>query len=117
MTRIEIPVNNIGRNITLPPSWVTATGSEGMFFVNQGGNVLLEVISSTTGQSFNVITGLIVDNEWTVADDLVNVSSADEVYKLGPYPTNIYNQLDGSLRVYIDHSASAILQFKAWRLQ
>lgn len=117
MARINIPVNNIGRNITLPPSWVTATGAEGMVFTNLGGNVLLEVMSSTTGQSFNVVTGLVVDNEWSVADDLVNVSNANETYKLGPYPTNIYNQQDGSFQVYINHSVSAILQFKAWRLQ
>lgn len=116
MARINIPVNDIGRNITLPPSWVTATGSEGMIFTNTGGNVFLEVLSSTTGQSFNVITGLVVDNEWSVSDDLINVSNANEIYKIGIYPANIYNQ-PSTQQVHINHSASAILQFKAWRAQ
>lgn len=116
MARITLPVNDIGRNITLPPSWVTATGAEGLVFNNFGGNVFLEVLSSTTGQSFNVITGMIVDGEWSVRDDTINVSNAGEIYKIGPYPTNVYNQ-PNTLTTFIDHSVSAILQFKAWRAQ
>jgi len=120
MARINLPVNLIGRTITQPPSWVTATGAEGLVFSGNDGRVFLEVLSSTTGQQFTVLTGLILSNElsvpeFAVEDTVANVSSASTEYKFGAFQTNIYNQ-PSSQDVYIDHDVSAVLQFRAWRL-
>lgn len=119
MARITIPVNNIGRSITTPPSWVTATGSEGLVFSNDG-DTFIEVMSSTTAQQFTVLTGLELQNElgileFAVADTLATVSNANQSYNFGGFPTNIYNQ-SGTTDVYIDHAVGVILQFRAWKL-
>lgn len=116
MARLELTVTDIDRILSAPPALFTATGSDGFYFDNSSGNVFLEVISSTIGQSFTVKTGLVIEDEWTVADDLVNVSAASTTYFLGRYPTNIYNQPDGTNQVHVDHSVNAVLQFRAWRL-
>lgn len=116
MARIELSVTDIDRILSAPPALFTATGSDGLYFDNESGNVFLEVISSTTGQSFTVQTGLVIEDEWTVADDLVNVSNANTTYFLGRYPQNIYNQPDGSNQVWVDFASNAVLQFRAWKL-
>ena len=116
MARITLSVTDISRIITSPPSLYTATGSDGFKFDNSSGDVFLEVISSTTAQQFTVLTGLIVDSEWAVADTLANISNANTTYFLGKFPQNIYNQPDGSNEVYVDHAVSAVLQFRAWRV-
>ncbi len=116
MARIELSVTDIERIMNTPPALFTATGTDGFKFDNTLGNTFLEIISSTTAQSFTVKTGLVVDNEWPVADDLVNVSNAAETYFYGSFPQNIYNQPDEAGMVYVDHDVSAVLQFRAWRL-
>src|SRR5574342_1349441 len=97
MARINIPINLIGRSITTPPSWVTATGAEGAVFSNNDGNIFLEVMSSTTAQAFVVQTGLSLANElgiqeFAVADSSASVSLANQAYNFGAFPPNIYNQ-------------------------
>src|SRR5574342_426742 len=104
MARINILINLIGRSITLPPSWVKATGAEGMIFSNNDGNIFLEVMSSTTAQQFTVLTGLVLENElsipeFAVADTLAVVSNANQTYPFGSFPPNIYNQ-PGTTNVY-----------------
>jgi len=116
MARIQLSVTDISRILAAPPSLYTVTGADGFYFDNSSGDVFLEVISSTTGQQFTVLTGLIVDNEWPVADDLVSVSNASTTYFFGKFPGNIYNQPDGSNQVWVDHDVSAVLQFRAWRV-
>ena len=116
MARITLSVTDISRILSAPPALYTATGTDGFYFDNASGDVFLEVISSTTAQSFTVLTGLVVDNEWAVADDLVNVSNASTTYFYGNFPQNIYNQPDGSNQVWVDHDVSAVLQFRAWRI-
>ena len=116
MARLTLPVTDISRLISTPPALFTATGTDGFKFDNSGGNVFLEIISSTTAQQFTVKTGLVVDNEWPVADDLVTISNAATTYYYGKFPTNIYNQPDETGYVYVDHAVSAVLQFRAWKL-
>lgn len=116
MARLELPVTDITRTLTTPPALFTATGSDGFYFENLGSDVFLEVISTTTGQQFTVLTGKVIEDEWSLSDDLVSVSAANTTYKIGSYPSNIYNQPDGSNQVWVDHSVSAVLQFRAWRL-
>jgi hypothetical protein len=115
MARLTLSVTDISRIITAPLSLYTATGTDGFKFDNASGDVILEIISSTVGQSFDVITGLILEDEWLVADSLVTITQANTTYYLGPYPQNIYNQ--PSLNdIYVDHAVSAVLQFRAWRI-
>ena len=116
MARIQLSVTDISRILTAPPSLYTATGTDGFYFDNSSGDVFLEAISSTTAQQFTVLTGLVVDGEWSVADDLVTVSNASTTYFYGKFPGNIYNQPDGTNQVWVDHSVSAVLQFRAWRV-
>jgi hypothetical protein len=116
MARVTLSVTDIDRILSAPPALYTATGSDGFKFDNASGNVFLEVISSTTGQSFTVLTGIVLEEEWTVADDLVNVSNASTTYYHGRYPQNIYNQPDDLNKVYVDHAVGAVLQFRAWKL-
>ena len=116
MARITLPVTDIERILNTPPALFTATGSDGFKFDNSSGDVFLEVISSTTAQSFTVLTGLVLENEWPVADDLVNVSNAATTYYYGKFPQNIYNQPDEAGYVYVNHAVNAVLQFRAWRL-
>lgn len=116
MARIELSVTDIERILNTPPALFTATGSDGFKFDNSSGQVFLEVISSTTAQQFTVKTGLVLQNEWPVHDDLVNVSNAGTTYYYGRFPTNIYNQPDEVGYVYVDHAVNAVLQFRAWRL-
>lgn len=115
--RLQLPVTDISQiNLTLPPGMYTVTNNIGFYFDNSHGKVLLEVISSTTGQQFTVLTGLLINNEWAIADDLVNVSNANTRYFLEPYPRNIYNQPGGTNQIYVNHAINAILQFRAWRI-
>jgi hypothetical protein len=116
MARLTLPVNTITRTLTAPPALFTATGPDGFQFDNTTGRVFLEVVSSTTGQQFTVQTGLVLENEWSVVDTLVNVSAASTSYFIGPFPQNIYNQDYVSNLVYVDHATSAVLQFRAWQL-
>jgi hypothetical protein len=120
MARIPLPVNLIGRNITLPPSWVTATGAEGLIIAGNDGRIFIEVMSSTTAQAFTVQTGLALNNEFSipefsVADTNATVSNANTEYKFGPFMPTIFNQ-PSTQDVYIDHAISAVLQFRAWKL-
>lgn len=121
MARINIPINLIGRSITLAPSWVTATGAEGLIFSNNDGHIFLEVISTTTAQDFTVQTGLILQNElgvyeFAVADTNATISLANQSYMFGAFPPNIYNQPTNTTNVYIDHAVGAVLQMRAWKL-
>jgi hypothetical protein len=116
MARIQIPVVDITRIITAPQALLTSTGADGHYFDNASGDVLLEIISSTTGQSLTVLTGLVIENEWAVSDTLANISNANTSYFIGPWPQNIYNQDTINNQVYIDHDVNAILQFRAWRV-
>lgn len=116
MARVEITVTDISRIITAPPALYDSTGVDGFKFDNASGNVFLEVVSSTTGQQFTVLTGLVVDNEWAVADTLATVSAANTTYYLGPFPTNIYNQDTTDNEVYVDPAVGAVLSFRAWKL-
>lgn len=116
MARTTLSVTDISRIITTPPALLNATGLDGIKFNNASGDVFLEIISSTTGQQFTVLTGLVLDNLWNVSDTLATISNANTTYYLGPFPQNIYNQQDGTNDVYIDHAVNAVLQFRAWRL-
>lgn len=116
MARITLSVTDITRIITAPPALYDSTGVDGFKFDNSSGNVFLEVISSTTGQEFTVLTGLVVDNEWAVADTLASVSEANTTYYLGPFPQNIYNQDTVNNEVYVDPAVGAVLSFRAWRI-
>ena len=116
MARITLPVTDITRIITAPPAAYTSTGTDGFKFDNSSGDVFLEVISSTTAQQFTVQTGLVVENEWAVADTLATVSNANTTYYLGPFPQNIYNQDTTNNEVYVDPAVGAVLQFRAWRV-
>lgn len=116
MARVTLSVTDITRIITAPPALYTATGSDGFKFDNSSGDVFLEVISSTTAQQFTVLTGLVIDDEWAVADTLATVSNANTTYFLGPFPQNIYNQDTVSHETYVDHAVGAVLQFRAWRM-
>ncbi len=116
MARVTLSVTDITRILAAPPSLYTSTGVDGFKFDNASGNTFLEVISSTTAQQFTVLTGLVVDNEWAVADTLATVSNASTTYFLGPFPQNIYNQDTVDNQVYVDPAAGAVLQFRAWRV-
>lgn len=116
MARINLSVTDIERILNTPPALYTATGTDGFKFDNSSGQVFLEVISSTTGQSFTALTGLVLQDEWSVEDDLVNVSNAATTYYYGRFPTNIYNQPSESGYMYVDHAVGAVLQFRAWKL-
>lgn len=116
MARITLPVNDVTRAIVALPSLITATGAEGLVFNNPGGNVFLEVISSTTGQQFTVLTGLILESQWAVADTLATITGANTTYYIGSFPPNIYNQDTVNNQIYVDHAVNAVLQFRAWRL-
>lgn len=115
MARIQLSVTDISRILSSPPSLFTATGTDGLYFDNSSGDVFLEVISSTTGQSFTVLTGLLLEDEWSVSDTSVTITQADTTYYLGPFPQNIYNQPDAN-NTYVDYAVNAVLQFRAWRL-
>lgn len=114
--RLTLPVTDISRVLTAPPSLFDATGVDGFKFDNSSGDVFLEILSSTTAQQFTVLTGLLINNEWAVADTLATISNASTTYYLGPFPQNIYNQDTVDNQVYVDHAVSAVLQFRAWRI-
>lgn len=116
MARVTLSVTDISRIITAPPALYTSTGVDGFKFDNSSGDVFLEVVSSTTAQQFTVLTGLVLDNEWAVADTLATVSNANTTYYLGPFPQNIYNQDTVDNEVYVDPAVGAVLQFRAWRI-
>jgi len=115
MPRVTLSVTDISRILTPAPALYTSTGTAGFKFENASGDVFLEVISSTTAQQFTVLTGLVLDNEWAVADTLATVSNASTTYMIGPFPQNIYNQ-PSSTEVWVDPAVGAVLQFRAWRV-
>jgi hypothetical protein len=116
MARVTLPVTDITRLLVAAPAMYAATGSDGFKFENGSGDVFLEVISSTTAQQFTVLTGLVIDNEWAVADTLATVTQAAQTYMIGPFPQNIYNQDTVDNEVYVDHAVGAVLSFRAWRI-
>jgi len=116
MARITLSVTDISRILTTPPALYTSTGTDGFKFDNSSGDVFLEIVSSTTAQQFTVQTGLVLEGEWNVVDDLVTVSNANTTYYMGPFPQNIYNQDTTSNEVYVDPAVGAVLQFRAWRI-
>lgn len=114
--RYEIPVHNIDRMlITNPPPAYFSDSNIGFFFNNIGGDVYLEVFSSTISQSFTIQTEKIIDYEWHLEDVVYFVSNADTKYFIGPFPERIYDQ-PNTTNVFVDHAVDAVLQFRAWRM-
>jgi hypothetical protein len=114
--RYEIPVHSIDRVlITNPPPVYFVDSNIGFFFNNMGGNVYLEILSSTISQSFTIQAEKLIANEWPLLDIIYNVSNADTKYFIGPFPEDIYNQ-PNSDNVFVDHAVNAILNFRAWRI-
>lgn len=115
-TRWQLPVTDIDPMILVnPPAYYTVENNPGFFFDNSYGKVFLEVISSTIAQNFTVITGHVIANEWSISDDIFNVSNADTRYFIGPFPRDRYNQPNSNY-VFVDHATNAILNFRAWRI-
>lgn len=117
MSRVQIPVTDITRLGVVGPTLVSADITNGHFFDNPGGNVFIEAISSTVPVSFTVLSSLIIENEWAVADTLCTISQANTSYYFGKFPANIFNVSGSDSSVYIDPAVSAVLQFRAWRAQ
>lgn len=117
MARTQIPVTDITRLGVAGPTLVPADITNGHYFDNPGGNVFIEAISSTFPVNFTVLTGLVIEDEWAVADTLCTVSQANTSYYFGKFPANIFNVGGEDTSVYIDPAVSAVLQFRAWRAQ
>lgn len=118
-TRWELPVTDIEMLYTVNPlAFYTVENNIGFKFDNSYGKVFLEVFSSTISQNFTIQTGHVIAEEWPLTDEIYNVSNADTIYRIGPFPRDRYNQrpTPDPDYVYVDHAVTSILKFRAWRI-
>jgi hypothetical protein len=88
----------------------TTMTAEGVSFANQTGfsKVILHIKATTaaqiTIQTYQTINGL------AVADRIVSIGAGEDMF-IGPFPTSLYNQLDGTVLVDSDQLDTQILAF------
>jgi len=113
MARVNVPLTPLVRTGTTPPAQVNGDTANNHQILNNDGNVFIEAVSSDAGsQNVTIETPGVVDG--LAVADLVVAVPAGATRLIGPFPTSIYNQVDGSL--FVDVSVSTTIKFRAYRL-
>lgn len=91
-----------------------ATGAgNGHTFENEGHLTFVSVRNGGTPMNLTIFIPFTVDGQ--AVTDQVYAIGANTDYLLGPFPTQWYNQADGTVRMNTDNAADGT--YAAWRLQ
>jgi hypothetical protein len=111
--RVDVPITRIDETGVAPPAQVNADVANGHSVAYNDGRVWLEV--SNVGASPHNVT-LVTPGAvrgLAVADRVVAVPATPAVRLIGPLATAVYNQVDGTVHVDVDH---ADLRLRAYTL-
>ena len=95
------------------PTAVTTGAGNGHTFENEGHLTFVVVRNGATGMNLTVFIPFTVDGQ--AVTDQTYVIAGNTNYLLGPFPTQWYNQADGTVRIQTDNAADGT--YTAWRLQ
>ena len=97
MAWIELAVQPVVR-AGLDPTMVTAAYTDGNSFSNNG-KTWVEILNLTGATTLTIDTPNTVDGE-AIANPTVSIG-ANTRYKVGPFPPDVYNRSDDSVRVSV----------------
>ena len=114
--RLAVTVQVMDRHTPVVATTAEAVAADGHRFLNDGRTFLY---IDTTGEGGDHLITIQMptssDVDGLVVDDITFELVKDKQYVMGPFPTNIYNQVDGM--VYIDwDGASATVNWSVVRM-
>lgn len=99
MARTELTVQDIVRS-GLEATYTAANG-DGHYFSNDGKRTFIHVVNGDASDNTVTIQTPATADSLAITDRTVVVTAGEE-RMIGPFPTQYYNQSDGT--VYVDHS-------------
>lgn len=108
MARTAITVTEVTRSGVVQPSQQSGDASNGMALPWNDGRILLELSSQTGTTIFTFPIPVLVDGQ-TPASKTVTCT-VGQVKVVGPLPTGVYNQSDGTVNVDMDNTTNGRLR-------